>query len=102
MSESPLMIKSKAFALEVIRTCKVGRTRNLLTPIIAKGLVYPLQNRRTSKSATHGFASKSDTRHRKKQVVRLAFFYPSRRIGMASTCSHVVWNCDAVAYGITL
>ena len=40
-----------------------GRQRSSATPIIAKGLLYPLPNHRASKSATHGFASKSDTRH---------------------------------------
>ena len=35
-----------------------GRQRSSAAPIITKGLVYPLQNRRASKSATHGFASK--------------------------------------------
>ena len=29
MSESPLMIKSKAFALEVIRACKVLREQDV-------------------------------------------------------------------------
>ena len=43
-----------------------GRQRSSATPIIAKRLVYPLQNRRASKLATHGFASKSDTHHNKK------------------------------------
>ena len=40
-----------------------GRQRLSATPIIAKGLVCPLPNRRASKSATHGFASKSATHH---------------------------------------
>ena len=40
-----------------------GRQRSSATPIIAKGIVYPLQNLRASKLATHGFASKSDTHH---------------------------------------
>ena len=52
--------------------CKHGvaprKKRLSATPIIAKGLLYPLQNQCASKSATHGFASKSDTRHRKKHA----------------------------------
>ena len=45
-----------------------GKQRLSATPIIAKGVLYPLQNPRASKLATHGFASKSDTRHRKKHA----------------------------------
>ena len=44
-------------------TLHPGRQRSGATPIIAKGLVYPLQNRRASKLATHGFASKSALHH---------------------------------------
>ncbi len=51
-----------------------GRQRSNATPIIAKGLVYPLQNQRASKSATHGFASKSDTRPKKSKSSDLDFF----------------------------
>ena len=51
-----------------------GRQRLSATPIIAKGLVSPLQNRRASKSATHGFASKSDTRHSKKHLRKQVLF----------------------------
>jgi len=36
--------------------------------------VYPLQNRRASKSATHGFASKSDTCHSKKHLRKQVLF----------------------------
>ena len=43
-----------------------GKQRLSATPIIAKGVLYPLQNPRASKLATHGFASKSDTRHKRK------------------------------------
>ena len=43
-----------------------GRQRSSATLIIAKGVVYPLQNRRASKLTTHGFASKSATRHNTK------------------------------------
>lgn len=42
---------------------KPGRPRNLLPPLIAKGLLYPLRNRRASKLATHGFASISQSHH---------------------------------------
>ena len=45
--------------------------------------MYPLQNRRASKSATHGFASKSDTRHRKKhlrQQVLFSVIFALRRV----------------------
>ena len=45
-----------------------GRWRSSVAPIITKGLVYPLQNQLASKSATHGFASKSDTQHNNKGV----------------------------------
>ena len=51
-----------------------GRQRLSATPIIAKGLVYPLQNQRASKLATHGFASKSDTHHRKKHLLTQVLF----------------------------
>ena len=47
-----------------------GRQRSSATPIIAKGSVYPLQNRCASKLATHGFASKSDTHHKTKDHPR--------------------------------
>jgi len=50
-----------------------GRQRSSATPIIAKGVVYPLQNLRASKSATYGFASKSDTRHKTKGTHSGAF-----------------------------
>ena len=74
---------------------KSGRPRNLLTPILAKGLVYPLQNQRASKSATHGFASKSDTRHRKKHLLRQVLFsvkfVPAERVKYADACE--------IAYG---
>ena len=51
-----------------------GKQRLSATPIIAKGLVYPLQNLRASKLATHGFASKSDTRHSKKHLRKQVLF----------------------------
>ena len=54
---------------------KARRTRNLLTPIIAKGGVYPLQNQCASKSATHGFASKSDKHHKPPARQRGSFTY---------------------------
>ena len=47
--------------------------KNDIAPIIVKGVLYPLQNRRTSKSATHGFASKLDTRHKTKGTHSGAF-----------------------------
>ena len=50
-----------------------GRKRSNATPIIAKGSVYPLQNQCASKSATHGFASKSDTRHNRKATRKRGF-----------------------------
>ena len=37
--------------------------------------MYPLQNQRASKLATHGFASKSDTRHTKKPNARALGFF---------------------------
>ena len=40
-----------------------GRQRSSATPIITKGLVYPLKKQRASKLATHGFTSKSATHH---------------------------------------
>ena len=40
-----------------------GRQRTSAPPIIAKGLVYPLQNYRASKLYTHVFASFSYTHH---------------------------------------
>ncbi len=51
-----------------------GRQRSSATPIIAKVLPYPLQNRRASKSATHGFASKLDTRHKNPYTQVYGFF----------------------------
>ena len=54
---------------------KVRQNAETITPIIAKGLVYPLQNHRASKLATHGFASKSDTRHTKKPNARALGFF---------------------------
>ena len=51
-----------------------GRWRSSATPIHARGLVYPLQNRRASKSATHGFASKSDKHHSKKHLLAQVLF----------------------------
>ena len=39
------------------------RQRTSATPIIAKGLLYPLQNPRASKLATHSFTSKSALHH---------------------------------------
>ena len=50
-----------------------GKQRLSATPIIAKGVLYPLQNPRASKLATHGFASKSDTRHKTKGTHSGAF-----------------------------
>ena len=35
-----------------------------------------------------------------KDTFSAVFFYPSRRLGMASTRPRVVWNCDEVAHGI--
>ena len=46
----------------------------LLTPIHACGSVYPPQNLPASKLATHGFASESDTRHRKKHLLAQVLF----------------------------
>ena len=51
-----------------------GRQRSSATPITTKGVVPPLQNPRASKSATHGFASKSDTRHSKKHLLAQVLF----------------------------
>ena len=51
-----------------------GRQRRGATPIIAKGVVYPPQNPRASKSDSHGFASKSDTRHNKKSIAIAVLF----------------------------
>ena len=51
-----------------------GKQRLSATPIIAKGVLYPLQNPRASKLATHGFASKSDTRHTEKGTHSGALF----------------------------
>ena len=62
-----------------------GRQRLSATPIIAKGVVYTLQNPRASKSATHGFASKSDTRHRKKHLRRQVLF--SKKFA----CGYKIW-----------
>jgi len=45
------------------------RQRSSAAPIIAKGVLYPLQNLCASKSATHGFASKSAT-HPNRQATR--------------------------------
>ena len=50
-----------------------GRQRSRATPIIAKGLLYPLQNRCASKSATHGFVSKLDTHHNTKATRKRGF-----------------------------
>ena len=52
---------------------KVRQIAEPLTPIIAKGSVYPLQNRRAYKSSSHGFASKSDTYHSRKGTLVGAF-----------------------------
>ena len=41
--------------------------------------MYPLQNPRASKSATHGFASKSDTRHKTPKVKAFGVFICVRR-----------------------
>ena len=51
-----------------------GKQRLSATPIIAKGVLYPLQNPRASKLATHGFASKSDTRHKNPKAKAFGFF----------------------------
>ena len=55
-----------------------GKQRLSATPIIAKGVLYPLQNPRASKLATHGFASKSDTRHNIKGTHMGAFCVGSK------------------------
>ena len=52
-----------------------GKQRLSATPIIAKGVLYPLQNPRASKLATHGFASKSDTRHKTKDHRAVVFCF---------------------------
>ena len=69
-----------------------GRQRLSATPIIAKGLLYPLQNRPASKSATHGFASKSATRHRKKHLPRQVLF------SVIFACGE--FYCFAVIFGL--
>ena len=53
---------------------RLGRQRLSATPIIDKGLVYPLQNLCASKSATHSFASKSDTHHKNPKASAFGFF----------------------------
>ena len=50
----------------------------------AKGSVYPLQNPRASKSATHGFASKSDTRHKNPHTQVCGFFNRLRAVKILS------------------
>ena len=54
-----------------------GKQRLSATPIIAKGVLYPLQNPRASKLATHGFASKSDTRHKNPKAMLSDFSFVS-------------------------
>ena len=54
--------------------------------------MYPLQNRPASKSATHGFASKSDTRHRKKHA-QACFFLLYSPFGE--------FYCFAVVFGFS-
>ena len=46
-----------------------GRQRSSATPIIAKGLVYLLQNYRASKLYTHVFASFSYTHHKDPRIL---------------------------------
>ena len=51
-----------------------GRQRSSATPIITKGLVYPLKKQRASKLATHGFTSKSATHHKTKRTASAVLF----------------------------
>ena len=57
--------------------------------------MYPCAKNRASKSATHSFASKSDTRHRKKHLLRQVLFsvkfVPAERVKYADACE--------IAYG---
>ena len=64
-----------------------GKQRLSATPIIAKGVLYPLQNPRASKLATHGFASKSDTRHTKKPNAQALGFF-ERCVPLARNVMH--------------
>ena len=65
-----------------------GRQRRGATPIIAKGIVYHLQNWCASKSATHGFASKSDEHHITLRQRRNTSLWRSHNITAATPQHH--------------
>ena len=73
-----------------------GRYRSSAAPIIAKGLVYPLQNQRASKLATHGFASKSALHHNKKGTLAVLFCWSAgarRRTSKTQNQSRKAHRC---------
>ena len=75
MQNIEIPTKNKGYiGLVASMALKARQNAEAFNSIIAKGYVYPLQNLCASKSAAHGFASKSDTHHKTKRTASAVLF----------------------------